>query len=161
MTPVAAPGSQRMLYVLGLVATVAACQTAPQPAEEASPRRRLPASAAAAVPPPVRCAAGQLCERAEPLLGLRLPTACELRVERPTVFVCVLRQLKLAELDAFYTSRGSHVVRVSRGLTVRPRALQPGEPAERLPLLVVEAAGEDLVLTGTAPARSAVDTKAE
>lgn len=126
----------------------------------AAPRQRLEATAPVDAAQPLRCAAGQLCERSEPLLGLRLPSACAVRVQRPQLFVCTLRQVKLPEVELFYRTRGSVIARVKGGLTVRPRAQLPGEAAEALPLLVVQQLGEDLLLTGTAAARPPVDSAA-
>ena len=122
------------------------------------PRQRLGAAPSEASETPLRCAAGQLCERPDPLLGLRVPAACAVQVQRPSLFLCKLRQVKLAEVERFYRSRGADVTPVRGGLTVRPRALAPAEPAERLPLLVVQVVGEDLLLTGTAAARRPVDS---
>lgn len=148
-----------MSLLAGAALASAGCaeRTVPPAAAE---RQRLEMPGSVEAGQPLRCAAGQLCERSEPLLGLRLPAACAVRVQRPQLFVCSLRQVKLAEVELFYRTRGSAIVSVRGGLTIRPRQLVPGEPAEVLPLLVVQQMREDLLLTGTAAARPPVDSAA-
>ncbi len=114
--------------------------------------------------PPGRCAAGQLCEDPVMRLGLRIPAACKMQLERQSVFVCWLPGVQLQEIEGFYRSRQAHITTLSatsaeapkvetrrrnQVLQVRPAPPDPAYP-DRQPLLIVQVTPEGVRLTGTA-----------